>query len=141
VEADPGAIPWLKSNATRGAVHVHEADVTTCLPHLDRQVDVVIANPPYIPADAVPRDLEVARYDPEMALYSGSDGLNHMRMVEEAARRLLKPSGWAVVEHGDLQGASAPRVFSEQPEWTAVQDHVDFNGRDRFFVAQRSAVS
>ena len=141
VEADPGAIPWLKSNAEQGPVHVHEADVLTCLPHLGGQVDVIIANPPYIPTDAVPRDLEVARYDPAMALYSGDDGLSHMRMVEQTARRLLKPSGWAVIEHGDLQGTSAPGVFSGQPEWTAVQGHVDLNGRDRFFVAQRSAVS
>jgi release factor glutamine methyltransferase len=99
----------------------------------------VVANPPYIPADCVPRDPEVARFDPAMALYSGTDGLDHMRLVEEAAARLLRPGGHVVVEHGDLQGRSAPAVFAGTGRWRDVHDHTDLNGRDRYLTARRAA--
>jgi len=139
VERDPGAAPWLRHNARVHCFAVHVDDVSNCLQELNQRVDLVIANPPYIPQDAVPRDPEVSRFDPAMSLYSGVDGLDHIRMVEAAAARLLKSGGTLVVEHGDLQGEIAPTVFARSPHWSEVQDHVDLNGRDRYVTASRRA--
>jgi release factor glutamine methyltransferase len=139
VERDPGAHPWLSHNAELHGFTAHMQDIDGCMPHLDGLVDVVVANPPYIPVDCVPRDPEVARFDPAMALYSGTDGLAHMRLVEEAAARLLRPGGHVVVEHGDLQGRSAPAVFAGTGRWQDVHDHTDLNGRDRYLTARRAA--
>jgi len=136
VERDPGAGPWLRRNAAAHGFTAHLADVDGCLPELSGSVDVVVANPPYIPADCVPRDPEVARFDPAMALYSGADGLDHMRLVERAAARLLRSGGWVVAEHGDLQGQSVPEVFERAGIWSDVRDHVDLAGRDRFVSAR-----
>lgn len=138
VELDPGARPWLLRNARTFGFRAHLTDVDGCLPDLSGTVDVVVANPPYIPESCIPRDPEVARYDPPAALYSGSDGLDHMRMVERDASRLLRPGGWVVVEHGDLQGESAPQVFVSAGRWTDVRDHVDLAGRDRYLTARRA---
>jgi release factor glutamine methyltransferase len=107
---------------------------------MDASVDVVTANPPYIPDGCIPRDPEVARYDPPAALYSGVDGLDHIRLVEQTARRLLHPGGFVVVEHGDLQGRAAPEVFESSDAWIDVLDHVDLTGRDRYLTAVRSDV-
>lgn len=138
VERDPGAGPWLRSNAQTYGFTAHMTDVVGCLTHLDGRVDVVVANPPYIPVDCVPRDPEVARFDPAMALYSGQDGLDHMRLVEEAAARLLRTGGHVLVEHGDLQGDCAPAVFSGTGRWCDVRDHADLTGRDRYLTARRA---
>jgi release factor glutamine methyltransferase len=138
VERDPGSRPWLRSNALSHGFTAHLTDVVGCLPRLDGQVDVVVANPPYIPVDCVPRDPEVARFDPPMALYSGTDGLDHMRLVETAAARLLRPGGHVLVEHGDLQGESAPAVFTASGRWQDVRDHTDLTGRDRYLTARRA---
>jgi release factor glutamine methyltransferase len=137
VEIDPGAQPWLKQNVRSVGVTVHPVDMARCLPELDRSVDLVISNPPYIPEEAVPRDPEVARYDPSLALYSGADGLDHVRVVEQTASRLLRVGGWVVVEHADQQGSTAPAVFASAAGWTHVRDHRDLTGRDRFVTAQR----
>jgi release factor glutamine methyltransferase len=101
---------------------------------------VVAANPPYIPEGCVPRDPEVARFDPPAALYSGADGLDHIRLVEQTARRLLRPGGLVVVEHGDLRGRAAPEVFEDSAVWIEVIDHVDLTGRDRYLTAVRAGV-
>jgi release factor glutamine methyltransferase len=104
-------------------------------PELDGTVDVVVSNPPYIPVGAVIRDPEVATHDPALALWSGDDGLDAMRVVERVAARLLRPGGAVVVEHADLQGASAPAVFTGAGRWADVRDHQDLAGRDRFVTA------
>jgi len=140
VERDPAAGPWLLHNARAHGFAAHLADVDGCLPELTGRVDVVVANPPYIPEGSIPRDPEVSRFDPPAALYSGPDGLEHMRIIERAAARLLRPGGHVVVEHGDLQGRLAPEVFSATDEWSDVRDNVDLAGRDRFVSARRSSV-
>ncbi|HVQ17680.1 MAG TPA: hypothetical protein VMT27_01435, partial [Actinomycetes bacterium] len=137
VEMDPGARPWLEQNARLAPINVHQADIDGCLPDLDAKVDLVVANPPYIPTDAVPRDVEVARFDPELALYGGTDGLDHIRTVERVAARLVRPGGWVVVEHADQQGESAPEVFATAAGWSQVSDHRDLAGRARFLTARR----
>ncbi len=138
VEQDPGALPWLRRNVKLADVRVSESDMDGCLDELSSQCDLVIANPPYIPTDAVPRDLEVARHDPKLALYSGADGLGHIRTVAHTASRLLRPDGIVVVEHGDQQGQSAPQIFRDTTDWADIRDHRDLADRDRYLSARRT---
>lgn len=137
VELDPAAAPWLRQNAELHGFTVHVGDIQGCLPELTGLVDVVVANPPYIPLGSVPRDPEVARFDPPLALYSGVDGLDHVKVVEQTAKRLLRPGGLVAVEHGDRQGQVVPEVFTVAGGWTHVADHVDLSGRDRYLTAER----
>ena len=79
---------------------------------LDGTVDVVLCNPPYIPLDAYESVAQEARdHDPHLALFSGDDGLEAMRVLERVAARLLRPVGVVGAEHADVQGESAPAVF------------------------------
>jgi release factor glutamine methyltransferase len=137
VEADGPAMDWLRRNCAESAVTVHHDDLAAPLGDLAGRVDLVVANPPYIPLEAVPRDPEVAAHDPAPALYSGADGLDHIRAVERSAARLLRPGGAVVVEHSDLQGLAATRVFGGST-WYEVVDHQDLTGRDRFVSARRA---
>ena len=84
------------------------------------------------------RDPEVAAHDPALALWSGDDGLDAVRVVEQVAARLLKPGGTVVVEHADLQGESAPAVFAATGRWADVRDHQDLARRDRYLTAIRT---
>jgi len=137
VEADDAAVTWLRRNCLGTGVVVHHADMGLRSVELDGRVDLVVANPPYIPVAAVPRDPEVARHDPPRALYSGIDGLDHIRTIAATASQLLRPGGAVVVEHADEQGRSAPAVFAQTPGWVEVEDHPDLTGRDRFVTARR----
>jgi release factor glutamine methyltransferase len=142
VEQDPGALAWARRNAdnrvTAGdpAIQLHLGAAGDALHELDGTVDLVVSNPPYVPdGDLV--DPEVAEHDPPMAVFGGPDGLDVVRQVEQAARRLLKPGGVVVVEHSDRHGTMAPAVFTESGGWTDVRDHQDLTGRDRFVTARR----
>ena len=104
------------------------------LGELAGKADLVISNPPYIPLGAtVPP--EVGEYDPPAALWSGTDGLDAIRAVERAARRLLRPGGMIAVEHGAPQGAAVYWVFCEEAGWRDTRNHKDLARRDRFVTA------
>lgn len=137
VEADPAAHAWAARNCAGSPVDLRLGDMGEAFPDLDGTVDVVVSNPPYIPVGALVRDPEVAAHDPSPALWSGDDGLDAVRVVEQVAARLLRPGGRAVVEHADLQGESAPAVFAATGRWTDVRDHRDLAGRDRYLTATR----
>ena len=139
VEVDPGAHAWAERNLSGTGVHLTLADMADALPELDRTVDVVVCNPPYIPLDAWESVAREARdHDPEAALWSGDDGLDAVRVLEATAARLLRPGGVVGAEHADAQGASAPAVFSATGRWTDVRDHRDLAGRDRYLTARLS---
>ena len=106
-------------------------------PDLDGTVDVVTCNPPYIPLEAWASVAPEARdHDPALALWSGDDGLDAMRVLERTAARLLRPGGWVGAEHADVQGESAPAVFTATGRWREVRDHPDLAGRARYLTAR-----
>jgi release factor glutamine methyltransferase len=141
VELDPAAHAWAARNCAGSAVELRQGDMAAAFPELDGAVDVVVSNPPYIPVDARIRDPEVASHDPAVALWSGADGLDAIRVVEQVAARLLRPGGLVVVEHSDLQGATAPAVFADGSRWQDVADHRDLAGRDRYLTAVRAGAT
>jgi release factor glutamine methyltransferase len=148
VEMDPLARTWAQRNITRcassaphmaGRVTLHGDDFASAAyvlgpDTLAGSVDLVISNPPYIPAGAsVPP--EVGEYDPATALWGGQDGLDAIRVIERVAARLLRPGGLVAVEHGAPQGASVYWVFAEERGWRDTRNHRDLAGRDRFVTA------
>ena len=139
VEVSEDAFAWATRNreltgATNATLVL--GNLADAVPELDGRVDVVISNPPYIPADAIPRDIEVQLHDPSIALYGGADGLDVVRQVSKTATRLLHPGGTLVLEHGELQGAAIAELLRADG-WTAVATHRDLLGRDRATTALR----
>ena len=138
VEVSPEACVWARRNLAGTRAVLHERDIDGCLPELDGQVDAVIANPPYIPLTAWESvTTEVRDHDPALALWSGDDGLDAIKVVASTAGRLLKPGGWFGCEHADVQGESAPAVFAATGLFTEVRDQLDLAGRHRFATGRR----
>ena len=143
VERDPDALAWTRRNAALRVaagdpeVHLHLGSAEDALPELDGQLDLVISNPPYVATtEAHIPDPEVLDHDPGIALWAGEDGLDVVRLVEQAARRLLRPGGLLVVEHSDRQGRTAPALLEQLGGWAEVADHRDLAGHDRYVTAR-----
>lgn len=137
VELDPGAHAWAERNLRTSGIDLRLGDMVDSFPELDGSVDVVACNPPYIPLEAWDGVAPEARdHDPALALWSGDDGLDALRVLESTAARLLRPGGWVGAEHADVQGESAARVFLDGDRWTEVRDHHDLAGRARYVTAR-----
>lgn len=138
VELSPEACVWARRNLAGTGALLHEGDIDGCLPELDGQVDAVISNPPYIPLTAWESvTAEVRDHDPPLALWSGDDGLDEIKVVAATAGRLLKPGGRFACEHADVQGESAPAVFAATGLFTEVRDQLDLAARPRFTTGRR----
>lgn len=128
---------WLRENTTNTAVDVRIGDVgePSVLADLAGSVDAVVCNPPY-----VPEDTDVAaevRFDPEVAVYAGVDGLSVIPAVLRCAAALLRPGGLLALEHDDTQGEIVPELLRRTGEWTAIEPHRDLTGRPRYVLATR----
>ncbi len=137
VELDPGAFAWAERNLASTGVDLRPGDFATAFEDLVGTVDVVTCNPPYIPLEAWESvEPEARDHDPDLALFSGEDGLVAMRVLARRAAELLRPGGVVGAEHADVQGESAPAVFRATGRWTDVADHPDLSGRPRFVTAR-----
>lgn len=139
VELDGNAHDWARRNLDGRDVDLRHGDMSDAFGDLDGTVDIVVSNPPYIPLEAWESvEIEVRDHDPELALWSGDDGLDALRAVERSARRLLKAGGVVASEHADVQGESAIAIFSDARVWNGTLDHVDYAQRPRFVTATKN---
>lgn len=147
VDVDPAALSWARRNADlrREAgdtpIHLRRGDVTDpgLFAELAGAVDLVVCNPPYVPAGA-PVPPEVSEHDPAVAVFAGADGLDVIRHVIDRAARLLRPGGLLAVEHDDSHGETVPVLLRAHGAFTEVTDHPDLAGRPRFATAGRNGV-
>lgn len=140
VEFDPHAHAWAARNVARLGLQIdlRLGDARAAFEDLAGDVDVVVSNPPYIPADMVPLDPEVRDHDPALALYGGgTDGLAMPLAVAARAAYLLRPGGVLVMEHADTQGQTLPAALARTGDWLDIEDRRDLTGRPRAVVAAR----
>lgn len=141
VEKDAHARAWAERNVDRygdGRVRLIAGDVGD--PPLEIQalkgdLSVIATNPPYVPAGAIPRDPEVRDHDPHLALFSGDDGLDLIRVISRTYREYLLPGGLIVIEHAEMQG-EAVRAILEADGWIGAATHRDLTFRDRATTAR-----
>lgn len=139
VELSEEAFAWARRNLAEVEVDLRLGDMADAFDDLDHTVDLVVCNPPYIPLEAwdgVPA--EVRDHDPTLALFSGDDGLDAMRVLAGTAARLLRPGGWVCAEHAEVQEHSAPAVLVRHGGFDQVRDHRDLTQRPRFVTARRT---
>lgn len=136
-ELDPHAAKWAQGNFDlfAPAVHLEVGDLTTLLPKHPAVFDLIVSNPPYIPTDAVPIDPEVRLHDPDLALYSGADGLDAIRQIARLASGSMRPGGALWLEHADGQSPAIVELLLAQG-WRDVQVWKDLTDRQRFVSAR-----
>ena len=106
VDIDPAAVGCARRNLAAAAGRVYEGDLDQPLPaSLRGRVDVLVANAPYVPTEALgllPREARI--HEPRIALDGGIDGLDLVRRLIAAAPTWLAPGGYLLVETSEQQG-------------------------------------
>ena len=137
-EAEPFALACQNRDAVGvPCLHLVRADATdpATLAHLDGMVDVVVTNPPYVPADEMPTQPE-ASADPHVALYGGSpDGTEIPARIARRALTLLRPGGVLLMEHSPTQEEAMAAIAAELG-MTEISTLPDLAGRRRFLRAR-----
>ena len=109
VDISGEALAVARDNAQRIGVSVEFVQGSLLEPFTGRRFDMIVSNPPYIPAaDLDTLQQEVRGYEPLSALDGGADGLDFYRRITQAAPAYLNPGGWLLFEVGAGQ---APQVL------------------------------
>ena len=144
VDDDAVALDYARSNTSGTGVRLVDADVTDpdllpdLLPDLVGAVDLLVANPPYIPVGAV-LEPEVAEHDPAHALFGGPDGMAVIAPIVGRAVDLLRPSGLLAIEHDETRSGATVDTIRTTGAFIDIEAHRDLAGRPRFVTARRAA--
>ncbi len=132
------ALDYARQNSTGTGVELLHADVTASdvLPQFNGRVDLVVANPPYIP-DGAALEPEVAQHDPHHAVFGGPDGMTVVAAVIRLAGRWLRPGGVFAVEHDETTSRLTVDLIDGTALFEDVAARVDLTGRPRFVTARR----
>jgi release factor glutamine methyltransferase len=139
VDDSETALEYADRNLAGSGVELVCADVTDpgLLPALDGCVDLLVANPPYIP-DGADLEPEVAEHDPPHALFGGPDGMAVIDAIADLAARWLRADGLCAVEHDDTTSARTAEAFTRTGRFDDVTARRDLTDRPRFVTAVRS---
>jgi release factor glutamine methyltransferase len=139
VEDSQSALEYATRNLAGAGVELLRTDVTEpgLLPELDGSVDLLVANPPYIP-DGADLEPEVAEHDPPHALFGGPDGMDVIEAIADLAGRWLRAGGLCAVEHDDTTAAQTVEAFARTGRFDDITSRFDLTGRPRFVTAVRN---
>jgi release factor glutamine methyltransferase len=99
----------------------------------DQRFDLIVGNPPYVAAGD--SHLQALRFEPQIALVAGGNGLACLLQIVESAPRHLLPGGILALEHSYEQGEAVRALFTAAP-WRDVRTLVDFAELDRVTLAR-----
>ena len=135
-DISPAAIAVAAGNARNlgAAVRFIGCDLMSAV--AGKSMDLIVSNPPYVPLKEEPHlQAEIREFEPRQAVFAGETGLEIYERLAEDAPRVLRPSGWIVMElgFGCLEGVQ--RIFGHG--WAEVRVVPDLAGIPRVLAAKR----
>jgi release factor glutamine methyltransferase len=127
------SVKFIQSNWFDGLTGLN-----TALPTEDHLFDVIVSNPPYIPAGDHHLSMGDLRFEPSSALSDDHDGLMAYRAIFKEAPAYLAADGFILVEHGFDQSKQVRELLQEQ-NYTNIKAHQDLAGIWRVASANRAA--
>jgi len=100
--------------------------------------DLLVSNPPYIPASDRHLSEGDVRFEPSSALVAGDNGLNDIRLLIAQSPHWLSDNGWLLLEHGHDQGKAVRDLFAGNG-WQAIETRKDYGGNERLTFARKPA--
>lgn len=126
----------IQRNHVGGRVSCVQVDAMEEPPAFLGKFDMIVSNPPYVTASEMEELPDsVKNYEPHMALFGGTDGLDFYRAITKNFRGLLKPGGFLCYEFGMGQGDAVCAILEENG-FTVLERTLDFNERERAVLAQ-----
>jgi len=135
VEMSAVAAEFLERNIAANGL-----DVRTVLSDMreythPKPIDLLLSNPPYIPAAELPGLQREVQHEPALALDGGADGLNFYREIARRYKAQLAPGGRVLLEigagqHDDVSGILASHGFED------ITTHRDTSGLHRVVSAR-----
>jgi len=103
----------------------------------EESVDLVVANPPYIPTGELVTLMPEVQWEPRLALDGGADGLRVAREIIETSPDCIRPGGFLLLEIGAEQAETVQALVAASGRLESARVRRDLAGRPRVVVARR----
>ena len=104
----------------------------------DGQFDFVVSNPPYVgESEWQSVQKQVRDFEPRIAVFCGTDGMDVYRKLVPQARKVLRPGGWLVMEIGYSSEEKVKHLLAADGGWTNVGVTPDLQGIPRVAAARK----
>ena len=135
VDISEAALAVAAENAQRHGVSDRIVfEVSDCFENVNGAFDLIVSNPPYVSADALPGlQREVRDHEPLVALSPGDDGLSVIRRLLTDAPQFLKNSGYLIMEIGFDQGEKVQEIIDPNV-WHLIEIRPDLQCIPRIVV-------
>lgn len=134
VENSPEAVELIKKNA--GILNVidrAEVKLMRAQEFQATELDLVVANPPYIAPGDLQVEENVRKFEPSAALFAEENGTQQIREWAKQASQCLRSGGRAMFEIGANQAEVAKNIFADAG-FQNIQIKRDLSDRDRIVV-------
>ena len=102
------------------------------------QFDLIVCNPPYVStAEYEKLDKNVKDYEPKIALFAGTDGMDIYRRIIEKVDEFLKPGAALMLEIGYAQGPAVRELLEQTGAFAEINIEKDFHDNDRIVIARK----
>ena len=142
VDVSPHALAYARRNVAKHDLHgnldVQQVDVLRDWSLLDEGYDIIVSNPPYIPASDWHRVAEeVAAHEPRLALLvDGDTPLAFYERIADKAATALVDGGWLYFECNDRYAREVAQLLQARG-WGSVEVFIDMQGKQRHVRGQR----
>lgn len=142
-DISPKALEITKINSQKHQVENRmeflSGDLLTPLRELGiNNLDVLVSNPPYIPTEDIGKlQVEVACYEPALALDGGADGLDFYRSLVHEGWHFLKEGGLLAFEVGHDQALAVKNLIIISGKYNNIKIIKDLAGIQRVVTAKR----
>lgn len=132
IDSDVLTVARLNAFINEANVNFFQSDI---FEEVYDKYDLIISNPPYVSEfDVIGQEVS---YEPEIALFSGSLGIEHITKIILDSKRYLKPNGYIVLEHGYKHGVLIQQIVNDLlPDFRSVILK-DLTGKNRFTVIRK----
>jgi release factor glutamine methyltransferase len=138
-DLSPEALEVAGANAARlglaERVELRPGDLLAALGR-DERFDLLVSNPPYVPAGEIEKLAAEVRAEPRRALDGGPDGLDLLRRLIAGAADHLATGGLLALEHGFDQGEAVRALIAATGLFAAAETRVDLGGKPRVTTAR-----
>ena len=100
-----------------------------------QEFDLIVSNPPYIRQDDEHLSQGDVRFEPELALVAGADGMQAINMILEDASQYLASDAYLLIEHGYDQKQLVQEAFLKH-DFKQLKTFHDLSGQDRMTYGQ-----
>jgi release factor glutamine methyltransferase len=113
-------------------VRLLAGDLLSPLASLGGSLDMVVANPPYLPSGIIAGlPAEVERFEPRLALDGGPDGMRVLRRIITETPRFLRPGAWLLMEIGEEQAGPLASLMAAEG-FSRIGAHRDLRDVERY---------